>query len=144
MKTNINYTNKRFVTDGNVVTCTLDATLNLDSFPALRAALTTKMGQKMLTEKHCKETYGHNIRFTVTAVAKFNSSDEKFEEKVGQHIAEDRATEKAMEKVLRIYTWFSTCYLNYSLKEVGKRIYKMSLLIHKMYKHNENAKHNPK
>ena len=144
MTTNINYTNKRFVTDGNVVTCTLDATLNLDSFPALRAALSTRMAKKMLAEKHCEETFDHNIRFTTKADAKFNSSDEKFEEKVGQHIAEDRATEKAMKKVLSIYAWFSTRYLECSQNEVGKRVYKMLLLIQKMEKHNENAKHNPK
>lgn len=144
MTTNINYTNKRFATEGNVVTCTLDATLNLNSFPALRAALHTKMGNKMLNEKHCTETTDHNIRFTTSAVAKFNSADEKFEEKVGRHIAEDRATEKAMKKVLSIYAWFSTHYIECAEREAGKRVYKMLLLIQKMEKHNEDAKHNPK
>ena len=142
MTTNIVYNTKKFETDGMRVTCTLVSTFNLDSLPELRALLVTKRVKKMLEEKHCEVTTDNNIIFTTTGEAKFNPEDDKFDENIGRHLAEDRATEKAMNKVLLIYKWLIMYTMNIK-DRVWDRVITMATLVEKMHQHNEDTKHNP-
>ena len=141
MKTNITYQDKNFVVVDNAVVCNMTAVFNPSKTPVLKTLLETEMAQKMLKEKHCIIDKNGNVVMNVTAVARFNPSDEKNNYQIGCNIAEDRAAEKALRKVCNIYRFIWVDVVSRIEWECENFTPVMSL--ERMEDHNDEVRMNP-